>query len=328
MRDTESIVPSFMRELIKNPFAFTKEFKSIPFNKNDIQVLCELLIKKEKVIPNLVKLNDNFNDTFIIGDTHGSLEDTVKIIQPFLKEEVDSLLFLGDYVDRGPHSLINLGLILSLTLSWPKRVVILRGNHEDILINKKNGFKEELLSVFPSKTEYEKVEDFIDLIYNYLPLAAITPKNSIALHGGVPKGIYSIEDVNLVPKPHFNYFRINDLEIRKKAKSVFEQIGWNDPREDLTTEFASSLRDTNVFYFNEKTVDNFLAHSNAKRIIRAHESSRGGYDILFGGKLIHIFSTKPDSKREKVSMPHILHEQLNGKIVIKDLDFNVVKKIN
>ena len=52
-------------------------------------------------------------------------------------------MFLGDYVDRGNHSLETICLLLALKLNFPKKIYLLRGNHEDPWINQTFGFFDE-----------------------------------------------------------------------------------------------------------------------------------------------------------------------------------------
>ena len=47
-------------------------------------------------------------------------------------------LFLGDFVDRGLHSLETICLLFSLKVRYPNRFHLIRGNHEDKWIN--NGY--------------------------------------------------------------------------------------------------------------------------------------------------------------------------------------------
>lgn len=70
--------------------------------------------------------------TFAVGDIHGELSHLQLILDrlPTLTEE-DTLVFLGDYVDRGPHSAQVVRWMMDAPNHTPAKIVALRGNHED-----------------------------------------------------------------------------------------------------------------------------------------------------------------------------------------------------
>lgn len=70
--------------------------------------------------------------TFAIGDVHGALDHLDRLLArlPPLTPE-DTLVFLGDYLDRGPHSREVVERVRALQSECPAEVIALRGNHED-----------------------------------------------------------------------------------------------------------------------------------------------------------------------------------------------------
>lgn len=73
--------------------------------------------------------------TFAIGDIHGCrqlLEDLFARISP--DPELDSIILLGDVINRGPDSRGTVELILQLRQQY-RNFIVLRGNHEQMLLD-------------------------------------------------------------------------------------------------------------------------------------------------------------------------------------------------
>jgi len=74
--------------------------------------------------------------TYAIGDIHGwraPLDDVLGRVEPRLTE-ADTVVFLGDYIDRGDDSRGVVDAILAFRDRAPGRVVCLVGNHEEWLL--------------------------------------------------------------------------------------------------------------------------------------------------------------------------------------------------
>lgn len=70
--------------------------------------------------------------TFAIGDIHGETAHLFKLLSCFpALDSGDTIVFLGDYLDRGPGSAQVIDYLRKLPTSTPAKVVALRGNHED-----------------------------------------------------------------------------------------------------------------------------------------------------------------------------------------------------
>ena len=68
---------------------------------------------------------------YAIGDIHGCLEKLVRLLDRLHYDPAaDRLIFLGDYIDRGPDSRGVLALLLRLQRENPANIFLL-GNHED-----------------------------------------------------------------------------------------------------------------------------------------------------------------------------------------------------
>ena len=89
-----------------------------------IQALREILRKELRLI-----LLPADKTAVFVGDTHGDREATEEVLRRFFDEN-HVLVFLGDYVDRGPDSFGNLRVLVEAKLAHPERIFLLMGNHE------------------------------------------------------------------------------------------------------------------------------------------------------------------------------------------------------
>jgi len=76
---------------------------------------------------------------FAIGDIHGCLAKLRALMEKLpIDFSRDTLLFIGDYIDRGPHSVEVVDYLINFKKRRPE-VIFLKGNHEDMLEKYLNG---------------------------------------------------------------------------------------------------------------------------------------------------------------------------------------------
>ena len=123
--------------------ATLRECKIIP--ESDVTSLCtkakEILMEEENVhhvpIP-----------ATIVGDIHGQFYDLLELFDVGGQVPSVNYVFMGDFVDRGYYSVETFLLLLALKVRYPKRVTLIRGNHESRQITQVYGFYDECLKKY------------------------------------------------------------------------------------------------------------------------------------------------------------------------------------
>jgi serine/threonine protein phosphatase 1 len=79
--------------------------------------------------------------TFVVGDIHGRCAQLLHLLDMLPRDpETDTLVFLGDLVDRGADAPCCVSHILQMSRENPERVICLRGNHEQMLMDFLKGY--------------------------------------------------------------------------------------------------------------------------------------------------------------------------------------------
>ena len=96
-----------------------------------------------------------------IGDIHGDIEKLNLLLKKLMPEKSDTVVFLGDYIDRGLHSKEVIERLLEL--SQKTKCIFLKGNHEDMLLKILRTKKEEDIAewlMMGGITTYDNYGDF------------------------------------------------------------------------------------------------------------------------------------------------------------------------
>ena len=74
--------------------------------------------------------------TFVVGDIHGRCAQLLNLLDMLPRDpETDTLVFLGDLIDRGADAPGCVDHVMKMTRENPERVICLRGNHEQMLMD-------------------------------------------------------------------------------------------------------------------------------------------------------------------------------------------------
>ena len=88
-----------------------------------------------------------------------SIKFSEKLIVNESRFEKKGIVFLGDYVDRGRQSLEVISLLFALKCSFPRKVIILRGNHETRKISQSYGFFMECKQKYQNRAKKKSLLD-------------------------------------------------------------------------------------------------------------------------------------------------------------------------
>jgi diadenosine tetraphosphatase ApaH/serine/threonine PP2A family protein phosphatase len=249
-----------------------------------IGLLCEESgkISNLTISGRLVKL-EPLGEVVVVGDLHGDLESLSGILrssgftQRATKRKDLTLVFLGDYGDRGAHSAEVYYVILKLKLAFPEQVILLRGNHEgpedllasphDLPMQFQRRFKEK------EAVAYAKTRELWTYLYN----AVLVEERYLMVHGGLPSKLNSITD-------------LANAHVAHPKQEFLEDLLWSDPDDTVQDAYPSPRGAGKLF--GKNVTENVLQKLGVKILIRGHEPCDEGFKINHEGKVLTLFSRK------------------------------------
>ncbi len=258
---------------------------SVPEAGQLIQSLDEAAETMNKTQPSLLSVKGRLvtltsREAIVLGDIHGDYSSLQYILTKtwFQERATDgepvTLVCMGDYIDRGPGQVEALYTLIRLLTEHPGNVVLLRGNHEgpsDVGVSPHDfPFVLHRLYDDDSQEVYNRFRAFTDQLYT----AAVIPGRALILHGGVPVGSRSLNDVAFAHRNH-------------PETDTLRQILWNDPRPEPGVE--RSVRGVG-YVFGPDVAERFLESAGVQALIRGHQSCETGHIVT--GRVHTLFSCK------------------------------------
>eukprot|EP01095_Lingulamoeba_sp_RSL-Kostka_P015373 TRINITY_DN705_c0_g1_i1.p1 TRINITY_DN705_c0_g1~~TRINITY_DN705_c0_g1_i1.p1 ORF type:complete len:432 (-),score=115.93 TRINITY_DN705_c0_g1_i1:323-1618(-) len=289
--------------------------KDITYIQNNIIKLCEATKEILKQDDMLIKLQ---SPCYILGDLHGNYKDLQFFAKTFWGMGIDmipsNLIFLGDYVDRGPHGIEILLYLFSLKILYPKRVVLLRGNHE---FKGQNSSTEHYNPCLYDNVEYYFDDEVVDSIYDainetfdYMPLSCTIDNKIFCCHGGIPRIVedyFKDNDVYDGSKEPTLFKAINkikrplleddvDEEIETNEDCIAMDLLWSDPandREEVQGNgwFYENTRGEDMVVYGSNAVKAFVSHTGCSHLIRAHVAPNSGIEYCKSARILTVFSS-------------------------------------
>lgn len=232
----------------------------------------------------------------VFGDIHGQLRDLLLILAAFgapSEKDATSYVFNGDFVDRGSHQVEVIGLLLALKIWMPDRIWLVRGNHEDRIMNDRYGFKDACTKSVGS-TFGPKLFDRIQQVFDVLPLACLIEKKVLCVHGGIGDGMWNLEHLKSVKRP------LNSDMLQDPCNRWVNEILWSDPIEDGKDSdqeifgVHESPRGAMTCEFAWNITKMFCARNGLSLVVRSHQSKIGslGFEFMHENLLSRVFSAR------------------------------------
>lgn len=240
-------------------------------SESELKQLCdlvrEILMEESNVQPVSAPVT-------VCGDVHGQFWDCLELFkQGGEVSEGSRYVFMGDFVDRGHHSVETLQLLLCYKARYPASITLLRGNHECRQVTQVYGFYDECFRKYGSANAWKYCTE----VFDYFSLAAVIDGRVLCVHGGLSPRIVTLDQIRLLER---------NQEIPHEG--AFCDLMWSDP-EDIE-DWAVSQRGAGWLFGSMVTAK--FNHANGLELVcRAHQLVQEGYKYMFPEKnLITVWS--------------------------------------
>jgi serine/threonine-protein phosphatase 6 catalytic subunit len=199
----------------------------------------------------------------LVGDIHGQFYDFLELLKKGGEPPATNYVFMGDYVDRGHHSVETIEYLLLLKIKYPSHITVIRGNHESRQVSNTYGLYEETNRKYGNPNPWHLFTD----VFDHMPISAVVDGAIFCVHGGLSPKVKRLDQINTI-----------DRRMEIPHEGAFCDLMWSDPEE--IEDWRLNHRGAG-YLFGGAVVKEFNHINGLELVARAHQLVNEGYKFWF-----------------------------------------------
>ena len=296
----EVLIEKFIQTLLR-PFDWFDQkvqeiHSNLPFTDEEILNLIKEvkpLLEKDQ---SLIRIRSPCK---IFGNLYGLYNDLMRFFESYGNPSDDNqmgdinvmqYIFLGDFCDRGFHSLEIIFLLFALKIKYPQFIYILRGHHEDKNINIKYGLGQECIDRLSDDIrEPKSIFSNINKAFDLLPFAVLVDNNILMMHGGIGSSINTLDDIESIKRP----IEVEQNVVNREQLKVIDLL-WSEYSNEINNVDMNKERDKFkkgfIVKYGKGRLNKFMEDNKIDLLITSHQFVPGGFCTFNDDKLLVVFS--------------------------------------
>ena len=296
----EALIEKFIQTLLR-PFDWFEEkvqeiHSNLPFTDEEIlNLISEVkpILEKDQ---SLIRIRSPCK---IFGNIYGIYNDLMRFFESYGNPSDDNqmgdinvmqYIFLGDFCDRGYHSLEVIFLLFALKIKYPQFIYLIRGHHEDKNINIKYGLGQECMDRLSDDVRDENsIFSNINKVFDLLPFGVLVDNNILMVHGGIGSSINSLDDIESIKRPII----VEQNVVNKEQLKIIDLL-WSEYSDDIDNIDINIERDKYkkgfIVKYGKERLNKFLDENKINLLITSHQFVPGGFCTFNNDKLLIVFS--------------------------------------
>ena len=296
----EALIQKFIQTLLR-PFDWFDEkvekiHSNLPFTDEEILNLIEEvkpLLEKDQ---SLIRIRSPCK---VFGNLYGIYDDLMRFFESYGNPSDDNpmgditvmqYIFLGDFCDRGFHSLEVIFLLFALKIKYPQFIYLIRGHHEDKNINIKYGLGQECIDRLSDDIrDPQSIFVNINKAFDLLPFGVLVDNNILMVHGGIGSSINILDDIENIKRP----IEVEQNVVNKEQLKIIDLL-WSEYSDEINNVDMNIERDKYkkgfIVKYGKGRLNKFMKDNKIDLLITSHQFVQGGFCTFNNDKLLIVFS--------------------------------------